>query len=222
MQCVTLDYFIENLKSQNITDIKELYFNDEFSCVSATINNRKSGIIFYTRMYPFDYNEFIKDNLDLIINTATDFFNIKEMDVYAVGVGLKNNHTSEEKSGIFEIGQKYNLYLGDFYSIFVAEKSNFGLSINNPILLENIPDEYNYMQKLESKFGVINNIERIGSFNSEKNNSHLIDKFEVEVVDRYDSLFVYKYYLYVDTYALDKFSDISKKVPVFFNWNNQK
>lgn len=226
MQCVALDTLLSMKNLDYITDIKELGFEEQYSYVSAKVNNRDAGILIIAQMYPADYNAYIYDNMEAIKEVAKDIFEDKNIDIYVVGAGLINNHVPEEEKGIFRIGAKYAASFGIFNLISIAEKDSYGLIEKNPIKLSMVSDEYFYANHLISKFGDVEGYDRTGSVHCDEYSSNPLDRWEifVEVYDKLPFPFVFKYILYMDAYALDNLktnvNDI-KKTPIFFEWKDE-
>ena len=226
MQCVALDTLLALKNLEYITDIKELGFEEQYSFVSAKINNRDAGILIIAHMYPADYEAYIDDNIDIIKELAKEIFEDKNIDVYVVGAGLINNHVPEEEKGIFRIGAKYATSFGTFKLISVAENDNYGLVKQNPIKLSMVSDEYFYASHLKAKIGDVEGYKRICSTRCKEYGDNPLDVWEifVEVYDNLSFPLVFKYVIYMDAYALDNLktnvNDI-KNTPIFFDWKDE-
>ncbi len=220
MQCLGLDFLLMQQNLQNIKDVKEVCYSEEYACVSATINNRPSAIVMCSMMYPAEFFKYGED-CDHILEIATKYFDCKNTDIYAVGFGLINkNASSEEEKGTYCIGIKYSVCVGNFYLISTANDAVYGTSINSPIPLNMVSTEYFYLEHLKPKYGELVDVKRLGSF-SAPNNPHMLDKWQISVGFRDAFSSIFKYTLYMDAYALKPYELIEnppKKLPVFFEW----
>ena len=219
MQCMGLDFLLGQPFS-NIHNMTEVLYTEQYSCAKAMINNRKALLLISTVMYPEDFNKDVEDNVDTVIKIANKLNPNEDKDVYAVGIGLINKTAPEAEKGIYKIGSKYSVAIGNFYLIKTAKGSEFGFSIEHPIRLSMVSDEYYYIQHLKAKTGDIIDCERLGSYSAEEN-SGLIDKWEITVGLRENANLIFKYPLYLDAYAIDPIKgsiDDKFEIPMFFEW----
>ncbi len=219
MQCMGLDFLLGQPFS-NIHNMTEVLYTEQYSCAKATINNRNALLLISTVMYPEDFNKDVEENMDTIIKIATRINPNEDIDIYAVGIGLINKNASEEEKDIYKIGEKYSVAVGNFYLIKTARDSELGFSIEKPIKLSMVSDEYYYIQHLRAKTGDIIDCERLGSYSAEQS-SDLIDKWEVTVGVRDCINLIFKFPLFLNAYGFDPIkTSINDKfeVPMFFEW----
>lgn len=215
MQCLGLDFMLGQTFI-NIKDMSEVLYTEEYSCAKAIINNRPAILLISTVMYPEDFNKDIEDNTNIIIELARRINPDEDVDVYAVGIGLINKNASEDEKGLYKIGEKYSVAVGNIYFIKAAKGYQFGFSIEQPVKLSSVSDEYYYMRHLKCKIGEIINCERLGSCSAE-HNPDLIDRWEITVEVRDSMNPIFKYTLYLNAYGNTPIKN-SPDVPIFFDW----
>ncbi len=219
MQCSGLDFLLGQQFS-NIRNMTEVLYTEQYSCAKAIINNRPAMLLISTVMYSEDFNKDVEDNVDTVIKIANKLNPNEDKDVYAVGIGLINKTAPEAEKGIYKIGSKYSVAIGNFYLIKTAKGSEFGFSIEHPIRLSMVSDEYYYIQHLKAKTGAIIDCERLGSYSAEENTG-LIDKWEVTVGVRDCINLIFKFPLFLNAYGFDPIkTSINDKFecPMFFEW----
>lgn len=219
-QCLGLDFVLDNCEGSYIKNIQEICFTEEYSCVSAIINERPAAIIISTFMYPTDYNKEVSDNLDKYKRIADELFPNRNIDIYSLGIGLINKRAVGEEQGEYKIGVKFAVSLDVLQLIRIADNSSYGFDFNNPIQLNMMGADTWYMEHIKSSVGEICNLKRRGSKPSEKT-QHILDMWEVIVTIPHQNLKFIKFPMFLDSYALDMFTDKEKlkKTPTFFEWN---
>lgn len=218
-QCLGLDFILGNSNQDYISDLEEFCYTEEYSCVTATINNRPAAIIIFTFMYPTDYNKAVLDNLDKYEEIADELFPNRDIDIYALGIGLINKRAEREKKGEYKIGVKFAVSLDTLHLIRPADNFSYGFDFDNPIQLNMMGADTWYMEHIKSSIGEICKLKRHGSTHSDKT-QHVLDIWEVVVHVQHPNINFIKFLIYLDSYALDMFTDIDelKKTPLFFEW----
>lgn len=211
-QCSGMD-FVLNLPLSFIRDTKEALYTEDYSCVTAVINGRPAALFIFTVMYPNDYNEIIRCNRELLLQAADKTFPSCDIDIYALGIGLANK-SDEEGKGVYKIGSRYAVSLGNIYLLKTAEKNPPGLSEESAIELSMVADEYYFIDKLNFRNGQIIDRRRVCSVAS-SSTEHILDKWEitVHIKDAVDLTFVYA--IYIDAYATNA-GKATIKIPLFF------
>ena len=219
-QCLGLDFVLDNSSQGYISNLKEICFTEEYSCVSATINNRPAAIIISTFMYPTDYNKEVSDNLDKYERIADELFPNRDIDIYALGIGLINKRAVGDEQGEYKIGVKFAVSMDVLQLVKAADNNQYGFNMDDPIQLNMMGADTWYMEHLKSSIGDICKSKRHGSTHSDKT-KHILDIWEVVVHVQHPNIDFIKFPIYIDTYALDMFTDKEKlrKTPIFFEWN---
>ena len=219
-QCLGLDFVLDNSSQGYISNLKEICFTEEYSCVSATINNRPAAIIISTFMYPTDYNKEVSDNLDKYERIADELFPNRDIDIYALGIGLINKRAVGDEQGEYKIGVKFAVSMDVLQLVKAADNNQYGFNMDDPVQLNMMGADTWYMEHLKSSIGDICKSKRHGSTHSDKT-KHILDIWEVVVHVQHPNIDFIKFPIYIDTYALDMFTDKEKlrKTPIFFEWN---
>lgn len=219
-QCSGLDFILGNSNQDYISDLEEVCYTEEYSCVTATINNIPAAIIISTFMYPTDYNLEISKNLNTYKEIADKLFPDKNINVYALGIGLVNKRAEGEEKGEYKIGVKFAVSLDTLHLIRPADNFSYGFDFDNPIQLNMMGADTWYMEHIKSSIGEICKLKRHGSTHSNKT-QHILDIWEVVVRVQHPHLNFINFPIYLDSYALDMFTDKDKlkKTPLFFEWN---
>lgn len=219
-QCLGLDFVLDNSSQGYISNLKEICFTEEYSCVSATINNRPAAIIISTFMYPTDYNKEVSDNLDKYERIADELFPNRDIDIYALGIGLINKRAVGDEQGEYKIGVKFAVSMDVLQLVKAADNNQYGFNMDDPVQLNMMGADTWYMEHLKSSIGDICKSKRHGSTHSDKT-KHILDIWEVVVHVQHPNIDFIKFPIYIDTYALDMFTDKEelRKTPIFFEWN---
>lgn len=196
MQGLGLDFALEEL---GLPENAVLYCDEEQSCYIARFNGNESIVALQTCMYPADY-DIIGDARELLaaIRKRLPRMDLRRYDVYWQGVGLSQKDVPEDERGVFCIGKRYKIYMGELTLLSKREDDNYGYDVRNPVRMSMVSDEYMFLNNVRYVDGWIAKHERLCSMVGEHG---IIDKWEVRIAGSYR--FPRRLYLYFDPYAIN-------------------